>query len=123
MTATTLYERLGGYDAISAFAENIIPRFRQDELLARFWHHRSIDEVARETQMFINYICAESGGSMHYTGRDMVTAHKGMKISEDDWVALLFHLNATFEHFQTGITEQEEMLALVNSVKADIVEV
>jgi hypothetical protein len=29
----TLYTRLGGYDAISAVADNLIPRLMEDELL------------------------------------------------------------------------------------------
>jgi hemoglobin len=122
MSDKTLYDRLGGYDAIAAFAENIIPRFRQDKHLARFWTHRSIDEVARETQTFINYICSTTGGPVFYTGRDMVTAHRGMRINNDDWDALLFHLDATFDHFGIGAQEREEMIAMINSVKSDIVE-
>ena len=59
---------------------------------------------------------------MFYTGRDMVTAHRGMRINNDDWDALLFHLDATFDHFQTGEMEREEMIAMINSVKSDIVE-
>ena len=45
-----------------------------------------------------------------------------MRINNDDWDALLFHLDATFDHFQTGEMEREEMIAMINSVKSDIVE-
>ena len=36
MDTKTLYERLGGYDAISAVANNLLPRLMSDEALGRF---------------------------------------------------------------------------------------
>ena len=33
---TTLYARLGGYDAIAAVADNLLPRLMSDERLGRF---------------------------------------------------------------------------------------
>lgn len=43
----TLYERLGGYDAISAVVENLLPRLMDDESLGRFWQHRGDDGIRR----------------------------------------------------------------------------
>ena len=48
MAANTLYERLGGYDAISAVANDLLPRLRSDARLARFWQHRGEDGIRRE---------------------------------------------------------------------------
>ena len=36
----TLYSRLGGYDAIVAVADNLLPRLAGDDQLRRFWDHR-----------------------------------------------------------------------------------
>jgi hemoglobin len=36
----TLYERLGGYDAITAVANDLLPRLNADPQLGRFWAHR-----------------------------------------------------------------------------------
>jgi hemoglobin len=36
----TLYERLGGYDAIAAMADDLMPRLMRDSQLGRFWAHR-----------------------------------------------------------------------------------
>ena len=36
MNQTTLYERLGGYDAISAVASDLLSRLQADTQLARF---------------------------------------------------------------------------------------
>ena len=118
----SLYERLGGYDAIAAVASDLLPRLQGDSRLARFWQNRGEDGLRREKQLLIDFLCASAGGPLYYTGRDMKTSHKGMKISEDDWAAFLGHLNATLEAFKVPQVERDEVVAFVESTKRDIVE-
>jgi hemoglobin len=122
MSAKTLYERLGGYDAISAVANDLLRRLRADPVLARFWQNRGEDGVRREIQLLIDYLCSSAGGPLYYTGRDMKTSHKGMKITERDWSAFMGHVNATLEAFKVPKTERDEVVAFVQSTKPDIVE-
>jgi hemoglobin len=122
MTRTTLYERLGGYDAICAVTNDLLPRLQADSQLARFWQHRGEDGVKREKQLLIDFLCSSAGGPLFYTGRDMKTSHKGMKISESDWSAFLGHLNANLDAFQVPQAEREEVVAFIQSTKPDIVE-
>ena len=122
MSKKTLYERLGGYDAISAVVNDLLPRVQADPQLARFWLHRSEDGLKREKQLLIDFLCASAGGPMYYTGRDMKTSHKGMKISEADWSAFLGHVNATLDAFKVPQAEHSEVVAFVQSTKRDIVE-
>jgi hemoglobin len=122
MSKTPLYERLGGYDAICAVANDLLPRLQADAQLARFWQHRSEDGVRREKQLLIDFLCSSAGGPLYYTGRDMKTSHKGMKITESDWSAFLGHLNATLQAFQVPQAERDEVVAFVQSTKPDIVE-
>jgi len=122
MTETTLYQRLGGYDAITAVANNLLPRLMSDPLLARFWDNRSTDGLEREKQLLIDFLCSSAGGPLLYTGRDMATSHKGMGITEDDWTAFMGHLNATLDEFNLPETERGEVIAFIQSTKADIVE-
>ena len=51
----SLYERLGGYDAISAVVNNLIPRLVADEQLGRVWGHRGNDGLEREKQLLIDF--------------------------------------------------------------------
>src|SRR5437867_11640488 len=118
----TLYERLGGYDAITAVANDLLPRLQADPQLGRFWAHRGEDGIKREKQLLIDFLCASAGGPMYYTGRDMKTSHKGMKISEADWSAFLGHVNATLDAFKVPQAEHSEVVAFVQSTKRDIVE-
>src|SRR5215472_4205499 len=119
----TLYDRLGGYDAINAVANNLLPRMMADRLLGRFWEYRGEDGLAREKQLLIDFLCSAAGGPMYYTGRDMKLSHKGMRISEADWQAFLSHLNATLDAFALPAPERGEVLTFIESTKADIVEV
>ena len=122
MNKKTLYERLGGYDTISAVANDLLPRMQADAQLGRFYQHRGEDGLKRSRQLLIDFLCASSGGPLYYTGRDMKITHKGMKISESDWSAFLGHLNAMLDAFQVPQPEREEVVALMQSTKPDIVE-
>ncbi len=118
----TLYERLGGYDAISAVCNDLLPRLQADPQLARFWQHRGEDGLKREKQLLIDFLCSCAGGPLYYTGRDMKTTHKGMKISETDWSVFLRHLHATLDAFRVPQAERDEVVAFVQSTKKDMVE-
>jgi len=118
----TLYARLGGYDAIAVVSEHLVGRLRADERLGRFWAHRGEDGVKRELQLLVNFLCHVTGGPMMYTGRDMKTTHKGMRIDKQDWKAFLGHINATLDHFGLRGEDREAVVSFVESTKGDIVE-
>ena len=122
MPEANLYTRLGGYDAIAAVADNLLPRLIGDALLGRFWQNRGEDGILREKQLLVDFLSNAAGGPMYYTGRDMKLSHKGMRISEADWTAFLGHLNATLDAFSVPAKECGEVLAFIDSTKADIVE-
>jgi hemoglobin len=119
----SLYERLGGYDGISAVANALLPRLASDPLLRRFWDNRGDDGIAREKQLLIDFLCHSAGGPVYYTGREMKLSHKGMRISPADWQSFMGHVEATLTHFQLPDPERGEVIAFIESTKADIVEV
>ncbi len=119
----TLYARLGGYDAIAAVADNLLPRLMGDEQLGRFWEHRGEDGLRREKQLLIDFLCHSAGGPMYYTGRGMELAHRGMRISESDWTRFINHLEDTLAAFNLAAAETKEVLDFVASTKSEIVEV
>ena len=122
MSEQTLYARLGGYDAIAAVCGDLMPRLQGDDLLGRFWQNRGDDGIAREEQLLVDFLCAQSGGPMVYTGRDMKLTHVGMKISVADWTAFIGHLEATLDKFALPDAERNDVLGFIDSTKADIVE-
>lgn len=122
MNQKSLYERLGGYDGITAFVNNLLPRLQADNQLGRFWQNRGADGMAREKQLLIDFLSSSAGGPVYYTGRNMELSHEGMKISESDWSTFLNHAGATMEFFQIPKQECNEVAAFVTSLKHDIVE-
>lgn len=118
----TLYARLGGYDAIAAVASDLVSRLQADPQLGRFWQHRGTDGIRRELQLLIDFLCAATGGPLLYTGRDMLTTHRGMRIIESDWNIFLGHAQKTLDKFQVPATEQGEVVTFVLGLKGEIVE-
>src|SRR2546429_349812 len=72
----SLYERLGGYNAIAAVATDLLSRLRADPQLGRFWAHRGEDGITREKQLLVDFLCANAGGPMYYRGRDRCGAER-----------------------------------------------
>ena len=63
MSTKTLYERLGGYDAMCALSDDLLPRLMSDSRLKRFWDHRGADGIKREKQLLVDFLCSSAGGS------------------------------------------------------------
>lgn len=118
----SLYGRLGGYDAIAAVVDNLLPRLAGDAALGRFWAHRSEDGIHREKQLLIDFLCANAGGPLLYTGRDMTLSHRGMRISAADWDAFIGHVEATLDEFALPDQERSDVVAFLQSTQAEIVE-
>jgi hemoglobin len=118
----SLYERLGGYDAISALATDLLGRLRKDPQLGRFWAHRGDDGIRRELQLLVEFLCSSAGGPVYYSGRDVLLIHRGMRISESDWKVFLGHAAATLEKFHVPATEQRDFVDFVQNLKKEIVE-
>jgi len=119
----SLYDRLGGYDAIAIFASRLVGQAQADDQLGRFWANRGEDRIARELQMLIDYLVRETGGQMYYTGRDTLVAHAGMGISETDWNRFMEIVVGVAGELGVGPAEGEEVMAFLNGLKADIVTV
>jgi len=118
----TLYQRLGGYDAIAAVSDDFIARLGSDPQFTRFFAGFSADSQRRLRQQIVDLLCQESGGPCFYTGRSMKQSHAGLRISEDDWNKSAAHLTAAMDRFKVPAREKDEVLALAGKLKPDIVE-
>jgi hemoglobin len=119
---STLYQRLGGYDAIAAVTDDFIGRLLGDPQFARFFAGHSTDSKARLRQLIVDQLCAATGGPCVYIGRDMATAHAGLGITEAEWIRSVEHLTASLTRFAVPAAEQAELLGIASSLKGDIVE-
>jgi hemoglobin len=122
MKQKSLYERLGGYDAIAAVTDDLIGRLVNDKKLGRYFVGLSTDSKKKLRQHLVDFLCAATGGPCVYTGRDMKTSHAGLGISEEDWEITVKHLKDTLNKFKVPDKEQSEVFAAVGGTKKDIVE-
>ena len=117
---SSLYERLGGINAITAVVENFRDRVAGD---TRINQKFAQTDLGRLRKMLIDQVCEAAGGPCRYTGRSMKDAHKGMKVTSGEFDALVQDLVATLNQFKVGKKEQDEVLGVLGPLKTDIVEV
>jgi hemoglobin len=114
----TLYERLGGYDAILAVVDASIKNIAADRRINRFFAKAN---VARLRRQLADQICVASGGPCIYTGRDMKSAHAGMGIKNSHFNALVQDVSKALKTFKVPAREQRELVMLLAPARKDIV--
>jgi hemoglobin len=116
----SLYDRLGGKPAIKAVVDQFVANVAADSRInGRF----ATTDIPRLKGHLVDQVCMATGGPCVYTGRDMKTAHAGMKISTADFNALVEDLVKALEHLKVPERERHELLGLLGPMKADIVEI
>jgi hemoglobin len=118
----SLYQRVGGYDALAAVVDDFIVRLVSDKQFEKFFAGASNDSKKRIRQHILDQFCAATGGPCVYMGRDMKTSHTGLGITNAEWDAAAKHLVASLDKFKVPEKEKGELLAFVTSLKKDIVE-
>ena len=117
----TLYDRLGGAEGIEKLANDIAENHLVNPLIeTRFEVVEDLDKVKR---MVFEFICAGTGGPQTYTGNDMLAAHKGMNVSEEEFIAVVDDILAAMDQNNIGETEKNEMLVIAYSLKGEIIRV
>jgi hemoglobin len=117
----SLYQRLGGYDAIAAVVDDFVPRLVGDPTLAKFFAGHGTESKMRIRQLVVDQICEATGGPCVYIGRTMKASHGGLAITEENWNAAVKHLGASLDKFKVPQKEKDELLGVVSTLKADIV--
>ena len=118
----TLYQRLGGYDAIAAVTDDFVGRLVTDQTFARFFVGFANDSKGRIRQNIVDFFCAKTGGPCLYVGRDMKTAHAGLGVTKAEWDRSTQLLTASLKKFNVGDAEQKDFIAIVAAIEKDIVE-
>ncbi|MGH7146040.1 MAG: redoxin family protein [Planctomycetota bacterium] len=114
----SLYERLGGVDAITAVIDQFMQNVVHDTKINRRFAGANLPHLR---QMLIEQVCAATGGPQKYTGGDMKTVHAGMGIKADEFDAIVGDLAAALDHFKVPAREKGELLGALAGFKKDIV--
>ena len=118
VTPPSLYDRLGGKDAITAVVDDFVGNVAADKRInARF----AKTNIPHLKQMLVEQICSATGGPCTYTGKSMKDAHKGMKITDADFTALVEDLTKSLDKHNVAAADKTELLTALGGLKGDIV--
>lgn len=114
----TLYERLGGRDAISAVVEEFYDRVLDDQRVEHFFEDTDVSALrAHQTQ----FLASVTGGPVEYDGADLSTAHAHLDIGGRDFEIIATHLDESLASFDVPESEREEVVAAVAELEPAIV--
>lgn len=117
--STSLYDRLGGAAGISALVEDIVAaHLTNPAVQARF---QNVNDLAHLKKMAREFFGAGSGGPEPYTGKDMRTAHRGMNISEQEYLAVMDDIMGVLDKHQIDEVTKKDVLAILYSLKGEII--
>lgn len=119
-TMTTLYERIGGADAVDAAVDKFYRKVLADERINSFFEGVDMETQAAKQKGFLTFAF---GGPNNYTGKDMRDGHahlleKGLNDSHVD--AVIEDLAATLKEMGVSDEDIAEVGAIANSVRDDV---
>ena len=88
-TTTTLYDQLGGQQAVEQIVDDFYKRVLGDDIVNHFFADTDMEKQIRHQTAFISYAL---GGSNQYTGRSMEKAHAGLNLQPEHFDAIVKHL-------------------------------
>lgn len=120
MSEASLYERLGGENGIRQVVEDVWANHISNPKIRNRYVSSDAEKVK---QLVWEFFCSGIGGPQEYTGRDMLTAHTGMNINDEEFVAVCDDVLAALDKNKVGQQERDEVLCILYSMKGDIAHV
>ncbi len=116
----SLYDRLGGHEAIFATVHSFYSKVMADPDVAPFFGHMNMQSQADKQ---IAFLTMAFGGPSRYTGRDLRSAHaplvaRGLGDLHFDRIAL--HLKDTLTELAVPAELVGEVLGIVESTRKDV---
>ena len=116
----TLYDRLGQHKGITNITRTLIDNHMANPLVSIRY---AGSDMTRVEQRVVEFFCAGAGGPESYTGKDMVATHKGMNISEQEFVAVVDDAMAALATNGIDAATRSDVLAILWSLKGEVVRV
>lgn len=120
-TTTTLYDRLGRRDGITRITRTLIQNHMANPLVSK--RYEASENLDRVEQRVIEFFCAGAGGPESYSGRDMLATHRGMNISEQEFVSVVDDAMAALVSNGIDQATRNEVLAILWSLKGEVIRV
>ena len=116
----SLYERLGGEVKVRKIVNDILDKNYNNPDIGH--HFRKVD-MKKLKQLVFEFFSMGTGGPHQYTGRDMRTSHAGLNISEEDFQKGNLDVSLALVENGVGEAERSEVIAILDSLKRDVIEV
>ena len=124
MAEQSLYERLGGINAIAMvvdrFSDEIVknPKLNVNPRLKE-WNGSG--QLPSLKFMRTLWICQAAGGPFRYTGKDMHEAHQDLRITPEEFDEVGAEIDRALEHFGVPEPERQELLAAIVARKTEVI--
>ncbi len=118
MSADTLYERIGGAEAVEKLIQDLYNRVTSDSELGPFFENSALDKLKN---MQTEFFSAALDGPVQYTGMDISKAHFGRGITRAHFKRYVEHLLATLEKMNISETDVHDIIARINIYADDVV--
>lgn len=113
-TPTTLYEKIGGQQAVKQIVNDFYNHVLVDDTVNHFFAHTDMEEQRRHQTAFISYAL---GGSAQYIGRSMEKAHAGLNLQPEHFDAIVKHLSDALAEHSVPPEEIEVVIERVATLK------
>lgn len=119
----SLYERLGGADGIALLVDDIVDaHMKNPAIKERFLPYKDQPEHLKTIKKNIrDFLGGGTGGPEQYKGKDMPAAHKGMKITAEEYLAVVDDILSSMDKHNLGEQTKKDILAIVYSLKDHII--
>lgn len=118
--AQSLYERLGGGEGITRIASALVDNHMKNPLVApRFAN----SDLAKVKKLAAEFFITGSGGPAIYSGKDLAEAHRGMNISDNEFMAVIDDVMAALTSSGIGDPEKAEVLFIFYSLRPNVVRI
>ena len=115
---TTLYQRLGSQEGITAIVDNLLFEISEDEDVVPLFAKTDID---RFRQKLIEQLCDLSEGPCTYDGDTMAETHKDLAIRRSQFNSLVENLIRAMEEAGVATADQNALLSRLVPLYPDIV--
>ncbi len=117
---SSLYERLGKTEGITAIASDTVDLHLQNPRIAPRYVNSDVVAVKHAVTTFF---VTNSGGPKVYEGKDMLAAHRGMNIDAAEFGAALDDAMEALDKNGIGQREKEEVLFFLYGLKNEVVHI
>ena len=114
---SSLYERIGGEEAVDAAVDVFYDKVLADSRINTFFEHLDMVAQARKQKAFLTMVF---GGPNTYTGKDMRMAHAHLGVNDEHFDAVVENLAATLKELGVSDTDIQEVATTAESVRDDV---